>query len=256
MRISLVQPDTHWENKKENFRALETLITPLFNQTDIVILPEMFNTGFSMKTEILGESVGEETFVWMKQIALNGNFGLCGSYIVRENNRFYNRFIFVSPGPEVWFYNKRHLFGMAAERDFISPGNEKVLFSFRGVRISPFICYDLRFPVWSRNRNEVDLLIYSANWPVARKEAWNILTKARAIENQCYVAAVNRIGKDRNGILYCGESGLIHPFGHMVISAGPDRECCVTAEISISELSEIRRKFPVLDDADDFTIKP
>jgi omega-amidase len=254
MKISLIQPDTLWENKRDNFRALEKLISPLFNKTDIVILPELFNTGFSMKPEILGESPVDETFKWMKQIAHSGNLGICGSYIVREEDRFYNRFIFVSPEDEVWQYNKRHLFRMEEENNFFTPGTGKIVFSFRDVRISPFICYDLRFPVWNRSGKDVDLIIYSSNWPVARKEVWNTLTKARAIENQCYVAGVNRIGTDGNQILYCGESRIVHPYGDIIISAGPDRECSITGEISISELAEFRRKFPVLGDADEFSI--
>jgi omega-amidase len=136
----------------------------------------------------------------------------------------------------------------------LPPGTEKLVFSFRDVSISPFICYDLRFPVWCRSRKEVDLIIYSSNWPSARKEVWNTLTKARAIENQCYVAGVNRIGIDGNQISYCGESRVVHPYGHIIVNAGPDRECSVTGEISMTELSEFRKKFPVLDDADDFSI--
>jgi omega-amidase len=254
MKISLIQPDTFWENKKDNFRVLEKLITPLFNETDIIILPELFNTGFSMKPDILGELHGEETFVWMKKIAIAGNFGVCGSYLVREKDYFFNRFIFVSPEDSVWHYNKRHLFSMGAENDFITRGTGKLVFTFRGVRISPFICYDLRFPVWSRSRKEVDLIIYSANWPDARKEVWNTLTRARAIENQCYVAGVNRVGTDGNNILYSGDSRIIHPYGDIIASAGPVNECTVTAEISIDKLTEIRGKFPVLDDADNFSL--
>jgi omega-amidase len=255
MKISLIQPDTIWEDKKANFRAMEKLIVPLFGDTDLVILPELFNTGFSMKPEILGESSGEETFVWMKKIALAGNFGLGGSYIVREKDRFYNRFIFVSAEDSVWHYDKRHLFRMGEENNYFARGTQKLIFSFRGVRISPFICYDLRFPVWSRSSQDVDLLIYSSNWPFARREVWNTLTKARAIENQCYVAGVNRVGTDGNQILYCGDSRIVHPYGNVIISAGPDKEGSITGEISVNELSEFRKKFPVLEDADDFSIK-
>jgi omega-amidase len=255
MKISLIQPDTIWENKKENFRILEKLITPLFEQTDIVILPELFNTGFSMNPETLGEAPGEETYVWMKEISLKGNFGICGSYIVREKDRFHNRLYFVSPEGQVWHYDKRHLFTMGEENRFLSRGTQQVAFSFRGVRIRPLICYDLRFPVWSRSGKEIDLIICSANWPVARKEVWNILTRARAIENQCYVAGVNRIGTDGNQIKYCGDSRIVNPYGEVIAGARPDQECSVTAEISMDDLSEFRRKFPVLDDADEFAIK-
>jgi omega-amidase len=255
MKISLVQPDTVWENKTENLGKLEKLIHPLFNKTDIVILPETFNTGFSMNPEDLPELPGKDTFDWMKNTAEKGNFGLCGSYMVFENNLIYNRFVFVSPENEVWKYDKRHLFGIAGEHKFFTPGKERLTFTFRGVRISPFICYDLRFPVWSRNRNDIDLIIYSANWPESRKVAWNTLIKARAIENQCFVAAVNRIGTDTDGVLYCGESMLINYLGETIVSAGSGQECSITGEISIYELSEFRTKFPFLKDADDFIVR-
>ena len=254
MKISLVQPDTVWENKRVNLSNLEILILPLYNNTDVVILPEMFNTGFSVNTDSLGELPGKVTFEWMKSIAEKGNFGLCGSYIVIENDLIFNRFVFVSPDNEVWQYDKRHLFTMAGEHKFFTPGKERVTFIFRDVRISPFICYDLRFPVWSRTRNDIDLIIYSANWPESRKTAWNTLTRARAIENQCFVAGVNRIGTDGNGVLYCGESMLINHMGEVIENAGSRQECNVTGEISMTELSKFRAQYPFLKDADDFTI--
>jgi omega-amidase len=254
MRISLVQPDTVWENKTGNFRKIDSLISPLYNETDIVILPEMFNTGFSMDPARLGEIAGNETFSWMTDMAAKGNFGLCGSFIVSENDRYFNRFVFVSPEKEIWHYDKRHLFRMAGEHKYFSPGNKRVVFSFRGVRICPLVCYDLRFPVWSRNRNDTDLIIYSANWPEARKSAWISLIKARAIENQCFVAGVNRVGNDGKGILYCGESMLINYLGEVITNAGASRETSVTGEIRMDELSEFRSKFPFLSDADDFIV--
>jgi omega-amidase len=254
MKVSLVQPNTVWENKTENLRQLENLILPLCNNTDLVVLPEMFSTGFSMNPQSLSEPPGKDTFEWMKGLAVKGDFGLCGSYMVSENNLIYNRFVFVSPEDQVWQYDKRHLFGMAGEQKFFSPGKERVTFSFRNFRITPFICYDLRFPVWSRNRNDTDLIIYSANWPEARKTAWTTLIRARAIENQCFVAGVNRIGTDGNGFLYCGESMLINPYGEIIVNAGSEQAGSVTAEISMNELSEFRKKYPFLNDADDFSI--
>lgn len=254
MKISLVQPDTVWEDKTRNFSDLEELIAPLNNNTDIVILPEMFNTGFSMDPERLAELPGRETFQWMKIMAGRGNFGVCGSYMVSENGSFYNRFVFVSPGNEAQHYDKRHLFSMAGENKFFAPGRKRLTFRFRDVRISPLICYDLRFPVWSRNRNDTDLIIYSANWPERRKTAWNALARARAIENQCFVAAVNRIGTDGEGVQYCGESMLINHLGETIVNAGSDTRVVVTGEISMDELNGFRTKFPFLNDADDFVI--
>jgi predicted amidohydrolase len=254
MNISVIQPDTAWEDKSLNFRNLSRIITPLFNKTDIVILPEMFNTGFSMNPGKLGESPEGETREWMINIARKGNFGLCGSYIVKENTNYFNRWIFVSPENEVCHYDKRHLFSMGGEDRLFTAGKSRLVFEFRGVKIAPYICYDLRFPVWSRNREGADLIIYSANWPVSRKNVWNILMKARAIENQCYVAGSNRIGTDGAGIEHCGDSMIVSPKGEILSSAGKDEECIVSAEISLTDLSAFRKKFPVLNDADDFTL--
>jgi omega-amidase len=254
MKISVIQPDIIWENKSRNFQNLSVLISPLDYKTDIVILPEMFNTGFSMNPRQFSESPEAETFEWMKSTARSGNFGVCGSYMVKENGNFFNRWIFMSPQDESWYYDKRHLFSMGEEDKFFSAGKTRLVFTFREVRISPYICYDLRFPVWSRNCNDYDLAVYSANWPVARINVWNTLLQARAIENQCFVAGSNRIGTDGIGIEYCGDSAIISPRGEIMASAGTNTEGYVSAEISVSELSEFRKKFPVASDADNFTI--
>ncbi|MCX6252885.1 MAG: amidohydrolase [Bacteroidia bacterium] len=254
MKISIIQPDLVWEDKSHNFTNLGELILPLHNATDIVILPEMFNTGFSINPEKLSESPGSVTFKWMLNTAKRGNFGLCGSYVVKEGMHFFNRWVFVTPEDEAWYYDKRHLFSMAGENKLISPGKKRLIFSFRGVRISPYICYDLRFPVWSRNRNDYDLIIYAANWPASRREVWNTLLKARAIENQCFVAGANITGTDGNGYKYCGDSMIIGPRGEVIASLNNDGVGLVEAEISLNELSDFRNKFPVLNDADNFNI--
>jgi omega-amidase len=255
MKISIIQPDLAWEDIPGNLKNLNELIKPLFNKTDIVILPEMFNTGFSMNPEQFSESPRAETFNWMKNIAHNGNFGICGSYMVKEGNLFFNRWVFVGDKNEYWYYDKRHLFSIGSEDKYFSRGKTRLIFSFRGIRISPFICYDLRFPVWSRNRNDYDLMINAANWPESRRDVWITLLRARAIENQCYVAGSNRTGTDGNGIKYCGESMIIDPKGRTISSLEYDEEGSVTCEISISELTEFRKKFPVYDDADDFILR-
>jgi len=254
MKISIIQSDIAWEDKTSNFQHLFGLISPLFNNTDIVVLPEMFNTGFSMNPVLLSESATGETFDWMKSISEKGNFGICGSYIVKEEKNFFNRWVFVAPGNEVWHYDKRHLFSMGGEYRLFSAGKSRLTLNFRGVTINPFVCYDLRFPVWSRNRNKSDLIIFAANWPETRREVWTTLLKARAIENQCYVAGSNRIGLDFSGIRYCGYSMIINPMGAILASATKDDECSVSADISMDELSDFRKKFPVLNDADDFII--
>jgi len=254
MNISIIQPDLVWEDKYRNFKNLSELISPLYNKTDIIILPEMFNTGFSMNPEQLSEEPEEETFDWMIKLAHKGNFGLCGSYTVKQDMHFFNRWIFVTPESESLYYDKRHLFSMGGEDKFFSSGKTRLVFSFRGIRISPYICYDLRFPVWSRNCNDYDLMINAANWPESRSDVWNTLLKARAIENQCYVAGVNRIGTDGNGIKYCGESVILDPYGRIIASANSNEQGSITGEISMTELSDFRKKFPVLNDADNFSI--
>jgi predicted amidohydrolase len=256
MKISVIQPDIAWEDKLLNFKTLTGIIKPLFDKTDLVILPEMFNTGFSMNPSALGEPSDGITYEWMRKLSEEGNFGLCGSYIVKENGKFFNRFVFVSPEKKTWHYDKRHLFSMGGENEIFSAGNKRLIFNFRGMKISPYICYDLRFPVWSRNTEGFDLLIYSANWPVSRQNVWNTLLHARAIENQCYVAGSNRTGTDGAGIKYSGESMIINPRGEIIVSAGNKENISINSELSLTELSDFRRKFPVADDADKFMINP
>jgi omega-amidase len=256
MKISVVQPDLVWENKSENFNNLERLLSPLMGKTDLVILPEMFNTGFSMKTDSLSESSEGETFLWMSNISVEGGFGLCGSYMVFVDKNVYNRWVFVSPENERWTYDKRHVFSISGEDKYISKGQQRLVFKFKEFRISPYICYDLRFPVWSRNQHDTDLMIYAANWPTSRKNVWNTLLKARAIENVCFVAGSNRIGTDGAGIHYSGDSMIIDPRGDIISSADSGLEQCITAELSIDELNNFRKKFPVHEDADDFSVQP
>ena len=253
MKISIIQQNIVWEDKTRNFERLEKLISNLSN-TDIIILPEMFNTGFSMDPERLGELPFSETFDWMLHASEEGNLGICGSYIVKENCNFYNRWLFVTPDKKSWQYDKRHLFTITNEERSFTHGTKRLTFKFRGVRISPNICYDLRFPVWSRNKNDYDLLINSANWPEPRRDVWITLLIARAIENQCYVAGANRVGTDGNTVKYCGDSMIINPKGEVINSADKNKECSISAELSLTELKEFLKKFPAHLDADDFTI--
>ena len=255
MKISVIQSDPEWENKSVNLNKLGILISSLGGMTDLIILPEMFNTGFSMHTDALSEPPDGYTFHWMKDLSGNFGFGICGSYMVSEGGKVFNRWVFVAPGEERIVYDKRHPFSVGGEDKYFTPGKNRLVFSYKGVRISPYICYDLRFPVWSRSKgSDTDLMIFAANWPAARRNVWNILLRARAIENQCYVAGSNRVGTDGNGISYSGESMIIDPRGELMASADSDAEKCITSEISMNELADFRKKFPVLDDADDFTI--
>lgn len=254
MKISVIQSDIIWENKDLNFQNLSELVIPLFNNTDIVILPEMFNTGYSMNPGMLAEDPDGETFRWMKDLSDRGNFGICGSYMVKEGTSFFNRWIFISRGNPVYKYDKRHLFTMGGEKNLFTAGRSRLNFIFRDVKISAYICYDLRFPVWSRNQEKSDLIIYSANWPESRRKVWKTLLCARAIENQCYVAGSNRTGTDGESIKYCGESMIVDPRGELMVLAEANESSVISSEISIDELNSFRLKFPVTEDADDFSI--
>jgi omega-amidase len=254
MKISIIQSDIVWENKPANFVKLENLINRSVFNADIYILPEMFNTGFSIEPERNSEPPFSITFDWMKMMAEKTDGAICGSYIVREKNKYYNRWMFVSADNNTFEYDKRHLFSIGGEDKAFTAGKKRIVFSFRGVRICPNICYDLRFPVWSRNRNDYDLLINSANWPLPRHAVWQTLLIARALENQCYVAGSNRTGSDGAGLEYPGDSMLIDPRGNIISTPANAEECEVTGEISLTELSDFRKKFPVLNDADQFSL--
>ena len=254
MKIKIVQYDITWEDKLSNLERISNLLSSNRDEADIIILPEMFTTGFSMETARLSEEHGSVTYDWMKSLSEEVNAGICGSYIVKVDNNYFNRWIFVSPGEKTRYYDKRHLFSPGSEDKKYTPGNTRLVFSFRGVRICPVICYDLRFPVWCRNRNDYDLLINSANWPGSRRGVWSALLKARAIENQCFVAGVNRTGIDGNGISYIGDSMILGPKGEKITHTKKGKESVVTGEISMKELLRFRMKFPVLRDADNFKL--
>jgi predicted amidohydrolase len=254
MKITLIQPDIVWENKPENLERLRSILSVIPSDTDIAILPETFSTGFSMNAESLSEPPGSVTFNWMKSMSQKSNYGICGSYIVKEDNHFYNRWIFVSPSGESWQYDKKHLFSPGNEDKIFTPGNRRIVFKFRGINICPNVCYDLRFPVWSRVRNDYELLINSANWPEPRRDVWLTLLKARAIENVCFVAGANRIGTDGEGNRHCGDSVIFGPRGELIASAGQDKESFVSGELSLDDLTKFRVKFPVLKDADRFAL--
>jgi predicted amidohydrolase len=254
MKISLIQFDILWEDKQGNFEKLSELLAGVPDGTDLVILPEMFNTGFSPAADALAEGPRTLTFDWMQKTSRETGFAIAGSYMVAEGANRFNRWVFISPEGSLFSYDKRHLFAQGGVEVNYTPGTERVVFEYKGVRICPNICYDLRFPVWSRNRNDYDLLINSANWPEARREVWLTLLKARAIENQCFVAGVNRTGTDGLDIKYSGDSMMIGPKGEIMASGEMYRECIISCEINVDELREFRTRFSVAEDADSFTI--
>lgn len=248
MKIVILQRDIVWANPRTNTERASEAIDRNAG-ADIYVLPEMFSTGFCTQPEGIAESANSETLQWMKQKAIECNAAIAGSVAVQENGKFYNRFYFVTPEGEVSQYDKKHLFTYGGEHLRFTAGNERVIVNFRGVRILLEICYDLRFPKWSRNNGDYDMILYVASWPTPRVEAWSALLVARAIENQCYVAGVNRVGSDPN-CQYCGGSVVIDAYGKTIASCERDVECEASAIIDMEELEAFRKKFPVLNDAD------
>ncbi len=254
MTVSLIQFDIAWLQPGDNLRHLNRILRPLAGHTDLILLPEMFPTGFTMEPETWFEEPEGPVYVWLHTVA--GHTGACiaGSYIVRDHGEYYNRLLYVFPDGKEVVYDKRHLFRMGEEHLHYASGHERVMIPFRNFRIKPFICYDLRFPVWIRSRNDADLLVFVANWPASRREVWKTLLKARALENQVYVAGVNRTGKDGNGIMHSGDSMVLSPKGEVLASLDTDREGVLTCVLDLQELQQFREKFPVHLDADDFTL--
>ena len=253
--VAVLQLDLVWENPRTNREKIDQFLQKVPKGTELVFLPEMFSTGFSMNVSELVESMEGETIQWMKKRCIELQIALCGSLIILENGQFFNLLVFIEPSGALQFYNKRHLFTMGNEESHFESGKERLIVNYHGWRICPLICYDLRFPVWARNHNEYDILIYSANWPQARTEVWNTLLKARAIENQAYVIGANRVGVDGNSISYSGNSQLIDPKGIVLSTVEEYSEGFVSSQFSYPELMKFRKEFPVLNDADSFLLK-
>ncbi|MGD9557971.1 MAG: amidohydrolase [Mangrovibacterium sp.] len=254
LHLALIQTQLVWENAPENRFRFEELFYHVPAETELIVLPEMFTTGFSMNPSVHAETMDGDTLKWMKsQADLHGKV-IAGSIAVREKGHFYNRFVFARPGGLTDTYDKRHLFSVGQEQLHYTHGSERRIFLIKSFRILPLICYDLRFPVFCRNGNDYDLLINCANWPASRRNVWEILLKARAIENQVYVAGVNRIGVDANQISYSGNSMIVDPKGKSLASGEDGKEMILTATLSKSSLLHFREKFPVLPDADHFSL--
>lgn len=251
--ISGLQYNIAWENAEENIRFIERSIKALEIKPDLIVLPETFTTGFTKNTSAVAESMDDYSINALKKIAKETQIAICGSLIISYHHKLYNRFVFVHPGGQVEFYDKRHLFSMGGEKNAVSSGDSRVIIKYKGWRIKPQICYDLRFPVWSRNENNYDLLINCSNWPKARNSVWNILLKARAIENQCYVFGVNRIGTDNNGIDHIGQTQCVDANGELLVKADSGSGF-ITTTLNLEELHKFRKEFPVLDDRDAFSI--
>jgi len=257
--LSLVQTKVFWKKKQENIQMLEEKIDAITAPTEIILLPEMFNTGFTSEPVKVAETMDGPTVSWMRDLASGKNVIIGGSLVIREGEDFYNRLVWVLPNGEVGTYDKRHLFAYGGEGAKYTAGGSRLIARVKGWKINLQICYDLRFPVWSRQQMqgsepEYDLLINVANWPEKRQATWSTLLKARAIENMCYVAAVNRVGIDGNNIIYKGGSTILDPLGNTLYDA-EDREEIQTITLKKENLHQIRDQFPFLGDADSFLIK-
>jgi omega-amidase len=244
LKISIIQSDIYWENISANLAHLEELFSTTIVDTDLIILPEMFATGFTMNVNSMGETMNGQIHKWLKIISKRYNAAICGSFICKEKNAFFNRFIFVEPNETYYTYDKKHLFRLGKETEHFSPGNLKTVIEYRNWKIMPLICYDLRFPNWSKNSKlAYDLLIYVASWPSKRTYAWDTLLKARALENQAYVVGTNRIGDDGNNLQYDGHSISLNYEGKP-LNEYSKKEAVINIELSKPELNSFRESFP------------
>ncbi len=256
--VTLVQADTHWQAPTANLAMYDSVLSRIEN-SHLVILPEMFSTGFSMQPESLAEPMDGPTAKWMQDRANQHNRVIAGSVIIKENNQYFNRLLWTSPDKQLIQYDKRHLFRMAGEHEHYGAGTQPVVASVQGWKVCLQVCYDLRFPVWSRNRFQADqfdydVLMYVANWPTPRRNAWRTLLAARAIENSAYVIGVNRNGVDGNEVEYSGDSIVVDYAGNCLLDLGqqPNQQ---TIKLSRTKLSDFRSKFPVHLDSDSFSLQ-
>ena len=254
LRVSLVQADLVWEDKEANLEKLARMVDQI-DETDLIVLPEMFPTGFSMRPDALFDDVEGESLQWMRKLAKTKNSAVCGSVIVEVGGNYFNRLYFVKPSGDYQKYDKRHLFTLAGEEKVYTSGNERILIDWRGWKILPYVCYDLRFPVWCRNVEEADLMVFVANWPERRRDAWKTLLKARAIENMCYLVGVNRVGADGNDVMHSGDSAVYDELGKVIGAPEPFKEELVTVVLDRENMLRSRQRFSFLADRDQFEVK-
>lgn len=252
LEIALVQTQLIWENPEENRRLIKAKIAQIPSIIDLIILPEMFTTGFTMNPSILDKNEGQKTIKWMLKIAVEKQAAITGSIPFFENGLYYNRLLFIEPNGEIHTYDKRHTFTLAGEDKIYKKGTQKLIVDYKGFKICPFICYDLRFPVWARNTENYDVLLYVANWPKPRVHAWDALLKARAIENMSYCIGVNRIGVDDSGLEYSGHSAVYDGLGEMLVFS--EKEDVIYTTLEKEHIESIRKKLKFLDDKDTFSL--
>ena len=255
LNVSLIQTNLVWEKAAINRQKLGQVLKDNQGRTDLVVLPEMFSTGFSMDPASIAETMNGETISWLKTQAADLETAICGSMIIEEEGKYYNRFILVSKDAEVYSYDKRHTFTLSGEDQIYERGHEKLIIDLNGWKICPMVCYDLRFPVWSRNVEGYDLLIYVANWPIERIDAWDALLKARAIENMSYCIGVNRIGEDGNGYKFNGHSAAYDGLGNLIAQFEDHEEGIRQIVLNRTHLDDIRENLMFLNDRDEFSLK-
>ncbi|RDI56983.1 nitrilase family protein [Flavobacterium glaciei] len=254
MKIAFIQAPLAWENPKENRAYFESKINEIQLDVQIIVLPEMFTSGFTMNPERVAEGMEGETLSWLKQLAVSRNCAFMGSLVITEGDQFFNRFVFVAPSGNVEYYDKKHLFTLSGENVAYVAGKEKYIIEYLGWKICPLICYDLRFPVFSRNTEDYDLLVYVASWPKTRVNAWDILLQARAVENMCYAVGVNRLGTDGNGYEYVGHSQAVDFLGYY-LQEPTQMEGSFVVILNKEKLLETRQKLGFLNDRDAFELK-
>ena len=253
LKIALIQTSLSWENPMENRSHLVQKINGFIEEVDLIVLPEMFSSGFTMNPKAVAETMQGETVSWLQHLAKAKNCAITGSLVIEEKGNFYNRLVFVFPNGDIKTYYKRHLFSLAGEDKCYSAGAAKLIVEYKGFRICPLVCYDLRFPVFSRNTESYDVLLYVANWPKPRINAWDILLKARAVENMCFTIGVNRIGTDNNNLEYVGHSQAVDYLGNYILEP-QETEGIFIVTLDKEQLLETRNKLAFLDDKDEFNI--
>jgi omega-amidase len=253
LKVTIVQTSLYWENINENIKMFSKKLDGLKEKTDLVVLPEMFTTGFTMNAESFSEDMNGEAVRFLKKYSKKLNAAVCGSVIIKSGQKYYNRFLFCSLEGKLEYYDKRHLFRMGNENLVYSKGNKHLILKIKNWRIALFICYDLRFPVWCRNENNYDAAVFIANWPEQRNFPWKSLLVSRAIENQSYIIGVNRTGRDGNGVKYSGRSAILNPIGRHILNCNY-RLGVYTKELDKKALDDFREKFPVYKDSDKFKI--
>lgn len=254
LTVTLIQTNLVWENPSENRRILNDKINAISRRVDLIVLPEMFSSGFTMNAKEVAEPMDGTTIAWLKSVAKEKDAAIIGSIVISENDKFYNRLVCVEPSGAITTYDKHHTFTLVGEHKVYTAGTEKIMFNYKGWKICPLVCYDLRFPVWARNVEDYDVLVYVANWPKLRVNAWDALLKARAIENMAYCIGVNRVGLDGNNFEYSGHSAVYDVLGHRMDTIPENEEATEIVTLEKAHITKYRERLGFLKDKDSFNL--